>query len=86
MNEPIFKPSQWVLYELAEGVAGFGQIVGGLYTAARWTYQVKGATPNDNNVEVPEDSIKSVMENGNWTVPHHFSGSNSAYADTTETN
>ena len=81
MHEPNFKPNHWVLYEMPQGVAGFGQNVGGRYTNGAWNYQVKGATPNDDNVEVPQDTISFVLENGNWTAPQHFGGSSSAYAD-----
>lgn len=80
MKEPSYKPQQWVLYELEEDHAGFGHIVGGIYDGDGWSYQVQGPTPNGDNVEVPEDSVKFILENGNWTAPQHFSGSNSAYA------
>lgn len=81
MNEPIYKPNQWVLYELEEDTAGYGIIVGALYSDGIWKYHVKGATPNEHdNIQVPEEAVKSVLENGNWTIPQNFGGANSAYA------
>lgn len=79
MKQPAYKPSQWVLYELEEDAAGFGQIVGGVHIDGNWKYHVRGATDSDTNVQVPEDAITFILENGNWTAPQHFGGSNSAY-------
>lgn len=80
MNEPAYKPNQWVLYQVEETSAGFGQVVGGLYIDGTWKYHVRGATDSETNVQVHQDAITFILENGNWTAPQHFGGSNSAYA------
>lgn len=81
MQEPVYKPNQWVLYETDENHAGFGKIIGGTHGSAGWMYRVKGTTQNGDAVEVSQESITFILENGNWTAPQHFSGSNSAYAN-----
>ncbi len=80
MKEPNYKPNQWVQYELEDNIGGFGQVVGGVYNNDTWQYHVRGATDSETNVLVPQDAVKFILENGNWTAPQHFGGSNSAYA------
>ena len=80
MHEPTYKPNQWVLYELDADTAGFGVIVGGVFNDATWHYNVRGVTDSETNVQVSQDEVKYILENGNWTAPQHFGGSNSAYA------
>ena len=81
MNEPVYKPNQWVLYELESDAAGFGLVVGALFNDGNWKYHVKGAASNEHDyIQVPEEAVKFILENGNWTAPQNFGGANSAYA------
>ena len=83
-NEPAFKPGEWVIYELEDSTTGFGQILGGLTSENVWTYNVHGPALNGDGVQVPEKAVKFTLENGNWTAPTHFGGSNSVYANMEE--
>lgn len=72
MNEPGYKPDQWILYS-SEAASGFGQIVGGTHDGSEWTYSVKGPILDTTLEAVPESSITHFYENGSWLEARHGS-------------
>jgi len=81
MQEPAYKPDQWIIYQQGEG-GGFGQIVGGRYSSEAWIYSIKGPITDTTYASVREDEITFFNENGSWLEPQQGSlGKTSAYSN-----
>ena len=81
MNEPAYKPEQWVIYK-QDAVGGFGQIVGAQFDSEVWTYSVRGVSLDTTYVSIREDEITHFNENGSWLEPQHAgTGNGSVYTE-----
>ena len=81
MNEPAYKPDQWVIYR-QDGAGGFGQIVGGVHNGETWVYSVRGPITDTTFAEAYEDEITHFYENGSWLEPQHAGvGKTSVYTE-----
>ena len=80
MNEPSYKPNEWVVYQKDEDFGGFGQIVGGSYSTEGWYYVLSGPLLDTTFVSVHQDEIIRLFENGSWLEPRHNGAGSSAYA------
>jgi hypothetical protein len=79
MNEPIYKPEQWIIYQQGES-AGFGQIVGGSYDGEMWNYSIKGSLLDTTFALARQNEIIRYYENGSWLEPRSGGiGNGSAY-------
>lgn len=78
MNEPTFKPDEWVIFK-QDTLGGFGQIIGGTFDGNEWQYIVKNSLIDGTHRSVSENEITHTLENGNWSTPTHFGGAGSAY-------
>lgn len=65
--EPLFKPSQWILFNMGHDTLYFGKIIGGQKhgSSGSWLYVVKSVT-GDNNFNVQEENVIRHMEDGRW--------------------
>lgn len=78
MQEPTYKPGQWVVYQqLTAG--GFGEIIGGRFDGEVWHYTVQSSQKNSDAIIVAEE-IKYTLEGGHWMPPNNIIGNSSVYA------
>lgn len=70
MQEPAYKPTQWIIYKQGE-TGGFGRIIGGTYNGEAWIYSVRGPKTDTTYTEVYEGDITFFYENGSWLEPQH---------------
>lgn len=82
MQEPTYKPGQWVAYQQGN-TGGFGEIIGGRHDGNVWRYTVQNSSKNSDAVVLAEE-IKFTLEGGNWMAPNHIVGNSSVYAQTEE--
>ncbi len=81
MNEPAYKPNQWILFKQDEA-GGFGEIVGGTYNGETWVYSVKGPIIDTTYAEVYEEDVTHFYENNSWLERQHGSaGAASVYTE-----
>lgn len=81
MQEPAFKPTQWIIFKQDDG-GGFGRIVGGTFNGESWIYSVRGPITDTTYAEVGEEEITHFYENGSWLEPHNAGmGKASAYTE-----
>lgn len=80
MKEPTYKPEQWIVYE-QDGAGGFGQIIGGIFDGESWLYTVSGVSVDSEYVQVEQDEITHLLQNGSWLAPSHFGGHTSVYSE-----
>jgi hypothetical protein len=80
MNEPIYKPENWVTFQQGEE-GGFGRIVGGSYDGETWHYTVAGSLADGSHQSVKEGEIGFLFQNGSWLAPTSSGGHASIYKD-----
>lgn len=82
MNEPAYKPDEWVVYQKDETYGGFGKIVGGSFTEEGWFYVVSGPLLDTTFVSIHQDEIIRLFENGSWLEPRRgANGGTSIYTN-----
>jgi len=84
MNQPLFKPGTWVLFEAntSEGLrGGFGQVLGGIFDGTQWRYTVGGAHMDGTPDLVKEGEITQTLQNGSWLANSSTASGTSAYQE-----